>query len=101
MLKINKLRMALMNQAQTVIGSRGRVIPFARRSMVVTLKLRALARAAVQKSATLAIQRVMPDCGARKKDVVTPSREVTVTQNASRLIVGKAMSLAPICIGRR
>ena len=70
MLKINKLRMALRNQAQTVTGRRGRVMPVARRSMVVTLKFRALARAAAQKSATLTIQRVMPACGTRKKAVV-------------------------------
>src|SRR5258708_6767233 len=101
MLKINKLKMALMNQAQTVMGRRGRVIPFARKSMVVTLKLRAFASPAAQKRAMLAIQTVMPTWGARKKGVVIPSRDATVTQNASKLMLGKAMSLAPIWIGRR
>jgi len=59
MLKISKPRMALMNQAQTVKGSRGSVIPWARRSMVVTLKLSALRSEAPQKMATLTIQSVM------------------------------------------
>src|SRR5260370_33363382 len=61
MLKISIPRMALMNQAQTVNGSRGRVIPWARRSIVVTLKLSALRRDAAQKMATLTIQSVIPD----------------------------------------
>src|ERR1700730_5859773 len=101
MLKINKLRMALMNHAQTVIGRRGRVMPFARRSMVVTLKFSALARAAAQNRAMLAIQRVTPVCGGRRKAVVMPMREATESQKASRFRVGKAMSGAPIWMGRR
>src|SRR5881275_1029284 len=59
MLKIKAPRMALMNQAQTVSGNRGRVMPGARRSMVVTLKLSALSSDAAQKMATLTIQSVM------------------------------------------
>src|ERR1700738_4138326 len=101
MLKINKLRMALINQAQTVMGRRGKVMPWARMSIVVTLKLRALASAAAQNSAMAAIHTVKPVSGGRRKAVVTPTREATVTQNASRLMVGKAMSLAPIWMGSK
>src|ERR1700691_5858223 len=101
MLKINKLRNALINHAHTVMGRRGSVMPLVRRSMVVALRLRALARAAAQNSATLAIQTVTPVCGARKNAVVTPTSEAAVVQKASRLRVGKAMSPAPIWMGRR
>src|SRR5271163_955511 len=96
MLKINKLRMALMNQAHTVMGRRGRVIPFARKSMVVTLKFRAFTSADAQKRATLEIQRLSPVSGERKNAAVTPIGESTVPQKASRLRVGKAISRAPI-----
>ena len=67
MLKINMLRMALMNQAQTVSGMRGRVMPLARRSSVVTMKLSEVSSAAKQKSATLAVQIVKPALGSNKK----------------------------------
>src|SRR5713226_8976006 len=96
MLKINIPRMALMNQAQTVKGSRGRVMPWVRRSMVVTLKLSALRRDAAQKMATLTIQSVMPDCGKRKNVVVRPTSEATVAHNARRFSVGKAISRADL-----
>src|SRR5216683_8413776 len=99
MLKINKPRMALMNQAQTVRGSRGRVMPWARRSMVVTLKLSALSSDAAQKMATLTIQSVMADWEEIKNVAVKPKSEATVAQNASRFSVGKAISRAPICSG--
>src|SRR5260370_31232540 len=72
MLKISKPRMALMNQAQTVSGSRGRVIPRARKSMVVTLKLSALSSEAAQKTLTLTIQSVMAGCGDMKNVAVRP-----------------------------
>src|SRR6266404_1197259 len=101
MLKINAPRMALMNQAQTVSGNRGRVMPGARRSMVVTLKLSALRRDAAQKMATLTIQRVMAGRGGIKNVVVRPRSEATVAQNARRFSVGKAISRAPICSGRK
>src|SRR6266478_9457114 len=101
MLKISKPRMALMNQAQTVSGSRGRVIPRARKSMVVTLKLSALRRDAAQKIATLTIHSVMADCGEIKNVAVKPKSEATVAQNESRFSVGKAISRAPICSGRK
>src|SRR5882724_3044865 len=55
MLKISMPRMALMNHAHTVNGSRGRVIPWPRRSIVVTLKLSALRSDAPQKIDTLTI----------------------------------------------
>src|SRR5271163_6495 len=101
MLKISKLRMALRNQAHTVIGRRGRVIPLARRSIVVTAKLRAVARAAIQKTAAAMSQRVMPESSGRKKDAVMPNRERMVSQRENRLRVGKAISSAPIWRGRR
>src|SRR6266567_9579059 len=101
MLKINAPRMALMNQAQTVSGRRGRVMPLARRSMVVTLKLSALKRDAAQKMATLTIQSVIPDWGEIKNAPVRPTNEATVAQNARRFSVGKAISHAPICSGRK
>src|SRR6266851_3816623 len=101
MLKINMPRMALMNQAQTVKGSRGRVMPWARKSMVVTPKLSALRREAAQKMATLKIQRVIPERGEIKNAPVMPRNEATVAQNARRLRVGKAISRAPICSGRK
>ncbi len=59
MLKISMPRMALMNHAHTVNGSRGSVIPWPRRSIVVTLKLSALRSDAAQKIDTLTIQSVM------------------------------------------
>src|SRR5437879_3393806 len=100
-LKINAPRIALLNQAQTVSGSRGSVMPGARRSIVVTLKLSALRREAAQKMATLTIQSVMADCGERKNVAVMPKSEATVSQNARRFSVGKAISRAPICSGRK
>src|SRR4029077_5234548 len=101
MLKISIPRMALMNQAHTVIGRRGRVMPWVRRSMVVTLKLIALSNEVAQKMETLAIQRVMPDRGDMRNAAVIPTSEETLAQNASRLRVGKAISRAPICSGRK
>ena len=101
MLKINVLRIPLMNQAQTVSGSRGRVMPRARRSMVVTLKLMPLQREAREKSATLAVQRVMPVSGAARNAMVRPMSEAAVAQKESRFSLGKAISRAPICSGRK
>src|ERR1700730_10632302 len=101
MLKINMPRMALMTQAQTVNGSRGRVMPLARRSMVVTLKLSALRRDAAQKIATLTIHSVIADWGGIKIAAVMPTNDATVAQNARRFSVGKAISRAPICSGRK
>src|SRR6266446_1189618 len=101
MLKISAPRMALMNQAQTVNGRRGRVMPWARRSIVVTLKLSALRRDAAQKMATLTIQSVMAGWGEKKNVVVMPKSETAVSQNARRFSSGKAISRAPICRGRK
>src|SRR6266852_5597044 len=101
MLKINNPRMALMKHAQTVKGSRGKVIPWARKSMVLTLKLSALSSDAAQKMATLTIHSVMAGCGDMKNVAVRPKSEATVAQNASRFSVGKAISRAPICSGRK
>src|SRR5215467_13344207 len=60
MLKIRRLRIALTNQAHTVSGSRGRVIPRARKSRVVTVKFSAVQSEAPQKTDTLTIQNVIP-----------------------------------------
>jgi len=89
--------MALMNQAHTVNGSRGSVIPWARRSMVVTLKLSALHRDAAQKIGNA--DDPERDIGVReiKNAPVRPTNEATVAQKASRFSVGKAISRAPIC----
>src|SRR5205814_1340520 len=95
MLKIKAPRMALMNQAQTVSGNRGRVMPGARRSMVVTLKLSALSRDVAQKMAMLTIQSVMAGRGEMTNVAVMPKSEATVSQNARRFSVGKAISRAP------
>ena len=100
-LKINIPRTALMNQAHTVIGSRGRVIPGARRSMVVTVKFSAVRRDAAQKIATLTSQSVMPEVGAVRKAMVMPKSEATVAQKESRFSKGKAISRAPIWRGRK
>src|SRR3984893_13530029 len=91
MLKINMPRMALMSQAQTVNGSRGRVMPLARRSMVVRRKLSGLRRDAAQKMATLTIQSVIPDWVVIKNAPVMPTNEATVAQNARRFSVGRAI----------
>src|SRR5207253_7252423 len=87
MLKIKEPRMAVMNQAQTVSGNRRRVMPGARRPMVVTLKLSALSSDAAQKMATLTIQSVMAGCGERKIVAGMPKSETTVSQNARRFSV--------------
>ncbi len=101
MLKISIPKMALMNQAHTVSGSRGKVIPLARSSMVVTLKLSALSRDAAQKMATLRIQIVIPRSGAIRKAAVIPMSEAAVAQNESRFSAGNAISRAPIWSGRK
>jgi hypothetical protein len=101
MLKISMPKMALRNQAQTVKGRRGSVMPWARRSMVVTLKLSALQSDAAQKMATLTIHSVMAACAEMKNVVVKPTSEATVAQSARRFSVGKAISRAPICSGRK
>src|SRR5689334_18669644 len=101
MLKINMLRMALMNQAQTVSGMRGRVMPLARRSRTLTAKLIDVRSAARQKRETLAVQRVNPALTEMKKDTVIPRNESAVVQNEIRLSRGNATSQAPICAGRK
>src|SRR5208283_641578 len=100
-LKISMLRMALMNQAHTVTGMRGRVIPFARISIVVVVKFKELNNAAREKTAALASHRLIPLFNGKKKEVAIPNREPTVIQNESKFSEGKAISSAPICNGRR
>ena len=90
-----------MNQAHTVKGSRGSVMPLTRRSMVVTLKLSALRRDAAQKRATPTIQSAIPDCGEIKNAPVRPTNEAIVTHKARRFSAGKAISRAPICSGKK
>src|SRR5260370_35927259 len=99
MLKISAPRMALMNQAQTVSGRRGRVMPGARRSIVVTLKLSAFKRDATQKMATLTIQSVMAGRGGMKKVEVRPRSDARVAQNGKGVSVVKANSGGPVCSG--
>jgi hypothetical protein len=96
MLKISPPRIVLMNQAQTVKGKRGRVMPWARRSITVMVKMRALSRDAAQKMPTLTIQRVMAGWGGKKNVAVRPKSEATVSQNAKRFSAGKAISRAPM-----
>jgi hypothetical protein len=69
--------------------------------MVVTLKLTPLEREARENSATLAIQIVMPVSGATRNAIVRPRSEAAVAQKASRFSLGKAISRAPICSGRK
>src|SRR5258707_130674 len=101
MLKTNIPKIALMNQAQTVTGNRGNVIPFARKSITVTPRLSADSSEATQNSATLAIQTVKPNVGCRKNAATVPNSEITVAQNASALSLGNAKSRAPICTGSK
>src|SRR5713226_6828033 len=96
MLNIKDPRIPVRNQAHTVSGIRGKVMPLVRRSMAVTLKFNALNSDATQKSATLTTHSVKPNSGCRKNAVVIPSSEAAVAQNASRFSVGKAISRAPI-----
>jgi hypothetical protein len=101
MLKMSKLRIALMNQAQTVMGMFGRVIPSVRSCKVVVVKLTALSRAESAKIDALTSQRLMPAAVATNEDVMIPSQEATIIQKERRLSEGKAISRAPICSGRR
>ncbi len=88
MLKINKLRIALMNHAQTVIGILGSVMPSVRRSMVVTVKFSALNSAASEKTEALMSQRFMPEFIVTKKEAIIPIRDPAVIQKQSRLSDG-------------
>src|SRR5271165_649500 len=100
-LKIRMLKMALMNHAHTVTGKRGSVMPFARRSIAVTLKLMATSRDARQNIATLATHNLTPCPGAKKNDAVIPATAATVNHNAAKFSFGNAVSRAPICSGSR
>src|ERR1700722_17157135 len=99
--KMRRLKTALMNQAQTVIGIRGKVMPFVRRSMVVTTKLRAFNVAATQNTRTEASHSVRPVSGAQKKAATIPTTAETGSQNPRRVSRGNAISLAPICVGKK
>src|SRR5258708_34207268 len=101
MLKISEPKIAVRNHAHAGRGMRGRVIPFVRRSMAVTLKFNALNSDATQKSDTLTTHNFKPDSAGRKNAVVIPSSEATVAQNDSRFSVGNAISRAPICSGKK
>src|ERR1700676_3809973 len=100
-LKINRLRMALISQAQTVMGRRGRVRPGARSSMVVMVKFNALKRAEREKIAALMSQMFSPVLAGRKTEAVMPRKETKVSHKENRLRDGKAISEAPICEGRK
>ncbi len=90
-----------MNQAQTVTGSRGNVMPLARKSIVVTTKLSALSAAATQNTATDASQSVRPVSGGQKNAATMPNTDATVSQKPRRVRRGNAISLAPICVGKK
>ena len=95
------LKMALTNHAHTVTGMRGKVMPLARNSIVVVMKLSALHNAASEKRAALASHRLIPFDSGKKKDAVIPTKEPAVIQKESRFNEGNAISAAPICRGRR
>src|ERR1700761_3913776 len=99
--KIKRLRMALINQAQTVMGRRGRVMPLARKSMAVTAKLRALSKAPTEKTETTASQSVRPVAGGQENAATIPATDAAVSQKPRRVSRGKAISVAPICVGRK
>ena len=61
--KISRLSIALRNHAHTVIGSRGRLMPSARKSIVVTVKFSALSKAPNTKRAALPSHRLIPASG--------------------------------------
>src|ERR1700730_12198013 len=91
-LKISRLRMALISQAQTVTGRRGIVRPLARSSMVVMVKFSALNREARENTAALASQIFKPVLAGRKTEAVMPRKEAKVSQREKRLSAGKAIS---------
>ena len=101
MLKISKLKIALINHAHTVRGIRGSVMPVVREWITVTQKFSAVRRAAPQNSATLAIHKTTPVAGGRKNAAVIPTSEATVAQNPNELNEGNARSRAPICTGNK
>jgi hypothetical protein len=90
-----------MNQAHTVIGIRGRVIPSVRRSIVVVTKLNELCSAANEKMEALMSHKLIPEFNGRKNEPVIPSKEANAIQKENRLSDGKAISRAPICSGKR
>src|SRR6266403_384836 len=115
----------VMNQAQVQIGMRMRVMPFARRSRVVEIKLSAPSKDPMQKMAIEIAQRfipqpipgpaslptalkgayeVQPEIGGPSgmTNARTNTRKATsVIQNDIILKRGKAISSAPIWIGRK
>src|ERR1700753_2385038 len=99
--KIRRLRTALTNQAHTVIGIRGKVMPFVRKSVVVTTKLSALSAAATQNAATDRSQSVRPVSVGQKNAATIPITDATVIQKPRRVIRGNAISLAPIWVGKK
>src|SRR5439155_19165334 len=99
--KINIPKIPLTHQAHTVTGNRGKVIPFARKSITVTARLTATRSEAAQNTATLEIQTVIAAAGVSKNAVTMPNREIAIAQNASALSFGKATSRAPICDGNK
>src|SRR5208282_1335064 len=116
----SKLRIAVMNQAHTVSGSRIMLSPGARRSITVVIKLIAPISDAAQKNAIEMIHIVWPSpspgpaiepsvesgeyavqplIGAppsTKNAAIRQQNEMNVVQNDIMFSVGKAMSAAPI-----
>ena len=117
--------MAVTNQVQQVSGRRISDIPWQRRSMSVAMKLIAPIRDAPQKMAMLTIQSVcpkpspgpasgpmalsggyvvQPDSGGppcTKKAATITTRARNVVQKDIMFSTGKAMSSAPIWMGRK
>src|ERR1700676_172146 len=115
----SKPRIAVINQAQQVSGMRIMVMPLARISSVVVIKLSALINAPMQKSAMLITHKSAPSpspgpaegsalsggdpgqpCSAAPPPTKTPATTTVyptnVIQNDSMFRTGKAMSAAPI-----
>src|SRR5882672_12220812 len=123
--KASKAMQEVMNHAQVQIGMRINVMPLARRSSVVAIKLRAPSREPMQKMAIEIAQRFIPQSmpgpaslptalnGAYEvqPEIGGPSgmtnaristrNATSVVQNDIILKRGKAISSAPIWIGRK
>ena len=123
--KASKAIQEVMNHAQVQIGMRIRVMPLARRSSVVAMKLRAPSRDPMQKMAIEIPQRfipqpipgpaslptalkgayeVQPEIGGPSgmmKARSSTRKATSVVQNDIILKRGKAMSSAPIWMGRK
>src|SRR5947208_4180955 len=123
--KLSRLRIAVISHAQQVSGMRISFIPLHRRSRVVTMKFKAPSKDPTQKIAMDIAQRscpipkpgpaseptalsggyaVQPEIGGPSLTNRVATRQHKprkVTQKESMFKRGKAMSSAPICMGRK